>query len=332
MTVRLQSLSMQAPDDLTGLRQAIGHGLAPAALAAVFVKTEGNGLDNDWSRPLAVTALRSLLGADAAATIVVSGGCEGFITPHMVLVAREDSGLRFGRVDSRALAAHEIGTAAQVEATALAIAQACEQAGIAADEVGYAHVVAPWIEPAMPITGPTVARDAHGSKPFSRAASALGAAVALDGVTPTDAVRALQQSDAAVHGSRCAVTAGGTGGRVRVMVFARTGSGQAAQRLACITLSDPLCADQARALLPPGHRPVAVLLKGDPPNTGRLRGERVVLGSDSDVHAFRHYRAAMSGVLGAALGTTRLFIGGGAEHQCPPGGALLTLVSEPESL
>jgi cyanuric acid amidohydrolase len=322
---------MDAPDDLTGLREAIGRGMSPSDLAAVFVKTEGNGLDNDWSRPLAVSALRGLLGESAAATIVVSGGCEGFITPHMVLAMRADDGLRFGRVDAPALAAHEIGTAAQVEATARAIAQACAQAGISADEVGYAHIVAPWIEASMPVTGPTVARDAHGSKPFSRAASALGAAVALDGLVPTEAVRALREHDGAVHGSRCAVTAGGTGGRVRVMVFARTGSGQRAQRLACSVLRDPLCADQARALLPAGHRPVAVLLKGDPPGAGRLRGERVVLGNDSDIHAFRHYRAAMSGVLGAALGTTRLFIGGGAEHQCPPGGALLTLVSEPET-
>jgi len=330
--VRLRSLMMQAPDDLSGLCEAIGHGLAPADLAAVFVKTEGNGLDNDWSRPLAVGALRGLLGTDAGPTIVVSGGCEGFITPHMVVVARDDSGLPFGRADSPALAAHEIGTAVQVRATAGAIERACEQAGIGADAVGYAHVVAPWIEPAMPAGGTVVAQGAHRSKPFSRAASALGVAVALDGLSPSEALRALHQGDAAVHGSRCAVTAGATGGRVRVMVFARTGSGSAAQRLDCISLPDPLCGDRARALLPSGHRPVAVLLKGDPPSTGRLRGERVVLGQDSDVHAFRHYRAAMSGVLGAALGTTRLFIGGGAEHQCPPGGALLTVVSEPESL
>lgn len=358
--VRLFSVPMAAPDDMSGLSAAMRRGLAAARIAAVFVKTEGNGLDNDWSRPLAARALRAVLGdrgpaapgdatsAIAEPVIVISGGCEGFITPHMVVVTESAGGLRFGLASSRPLEAHEIGTAAQIEATALAVRQACEQARIEAADVGYAHVVAPWIEPSMPVGSPTVARDAHGSKPYSRGASALGAAVALDGLAFPAAMDALSQHDATVHGSRCAVTAGATGGVVRVMVFANPAgdAGQAGdadpardqagalaaaggQRLGCIVLDDPLRANRALALLPPGHRPVAVLLKGDPPAGGRLRGERLVLAQDSDIHAFRHYRAAMSGVLGAALGSTRLFIGGGAEHQCPPGGALLTLISEP---
>ncbi|MGE0314192.1 MAG: ring-opening amidohydrolase [Lautropia sp.] len=342
-SVQVRTLPMQGPEDVTGLAAAFAGGLDAAALLALFVKTEGNGLDNDWSRPLAVRAVLDLLaaqparGASSAATpmIVVSGGCEGFLTPHMIVVSRGHGGLRCATAESRPLGAHEIGTASQIEATAAAFRSACR--ALEAGDIGYAHAVAPWIDDSLPAAGPRVAEDAHASKPFTRAATALGAAVALDGLPMAAAIEALGARDAAVHGLRCGVTAGATGGRVRVLVLANGDAADArardtpfgAQRVACVALRDPLDLASVQASVPAGRRALGVFFKGDPPPTDRVRGERVVLGRDSDLHAFRHYRAAMSGVLGAGLGTTRLFVGGGAEHQCPAGGALLSVVTEP---
>jgi cyanuric acid amidohydrolase len=340
--VRFDAFPMDAPDDVRALR-ALLDADPSAPVVAVFAKTEGNGLDNDWSRPLAVRALREAIAgrrADADApepVIVVSGGCEGFIAPHGVLVRGRRSGVRCGVARSAPLAAEAIGRAGHVRAAAETVRAACRAAGLAPNEVRYAHLLTPWVEPGLAAAAPPVAGDAHGSKPFSRAAGALGAAVALDGLAPARALQALETCDAGIHGSRCAVTAGATAGRIGVLVFGDAdgdadGDGdagaEAPQRVAATRLDDPLDAAAAARLVPAGARVAAAFYKGDPPPDGRLRGERLVMAHDSDVHAFRHYRAAMSGVLGAALGTTRLFVGGGCEHQCPAGGGLLAVVTE----
>jgi cyanuric acid amidohydrolase len=387
--VEFLSLPMSAPDDVSGLHARLAQDVDPRDIVAVFVKTEGNGLDNDWSRPLAIRALADLLGpagggtADDPPIWVVSGGCEGFTTPHMlVVVHRRPAGGRGLAADapllvasyarSRALSASELGTAAQVDACADALRQACERLGLAPADVIYAHAVAPWYdERLVPGEGTPLATDAHASKPFTRSACALGAAVALDGVPRRTALRALASADRSVFGSRCAVTAGPTGGVVQVLVFghlpaarvpaARRGAspGRSSQAIRCVTMTDALDGDAIRRCAGPAadraanvaastardpsfraragdadarHRalPVAVLCKADPPPAGRLRGERLALGNDSDIHAFRHYRAAMSGLLAAATGGTRSFIGGGAEHQCPHGGVLLAMVIDEE--
>jgi cyanuric acid amidohydrolase len=373
--VEFLSLPMSAPDDLSALQARLARDVDPRDIVAVFVKTEGNGLDNDWSRPLAIRALGDLLGAGAAdepPIWVVSGGCEGFTTPHMLVVVHR-AAPRGGRgraadgpvlvasyARSRPLAASELGTGAQVDACADALRQACERLGLPPADVVYAHAVAPWFDERLaPGAGTPLANDAHASKPFTRAACALGAAVALDGVPRRAALRALATADRSVHGSRCAVTAGPTGGVVQVLVFghlpadrvpaARRGAapGRPSQTIRCMTMTDALDADAVRRCAAPaagavramqdpaaepvrGAPPVAVLCKADPPPAGRLRGERVALGNDSDIHAFRHYRAAMSGLLAAVTGGTRSFIGGGAEHQCPHGGVLLAMVIDEE--
>lgn len=334
-TVRFDAFPMDAPDDGRALRAQLAA--RPGAdVVAAFAKTEGNGLDNDWSRPLAVRTLRDAF-ADAGLgepLAIVSGGCEGFLTPHGLLVREFAGGVRGALVWSEPLPAHELGRAPQLEATAAALRQACAAGGLAPDAVRYAHVIAPWIEADRLGDAASVATDPHGSKPFTRAACALGAAVALDALPVDRGHAALARRDATVFGTRCAVTAGATGHRVGVLVFGDAPPSddphRAGQRIVRAVFDDPLAAADAHRLVPPGHRVVAAFWKGDPPPGGRLRGERIVLDHDSDVHAFRHYRAAMSGVLGAALRTTRLFIGCGAEHQCPAGGGLLAVVTEPD--
>jgi cyanuric acid amidohydrolase len=351
-TVSFVSLPMDAPDDMAAVRKHLAAGLPASDILAVFIKTEGNGLDNDWSRPLALRALREVPGwpLDQEPMVVVSGGCEGFTTPHLLLVVRAPGRLVACHAVSPPLDTSEIGTPVQIEATAQAVRQACQAGGLEPGSAAYAHVVAPWLDAHVPRgDGTPVADGAHASKPWSRGASALGAAVVLDGLDADLAARALAGRQASVHGTRCAVTAGATGGRVQVLVLADRSSGSAVQergstrhtrpgtagpsatgqRLRCHVLRDPLDLPPSRGAA--DAPPVAVLFKGDPPPDGRLRGERLVLLGDSDLHAFRHHRAAMSGLLAAHCGSTRLFIGGGAEHQCPPGGGLLLVVDQEDA-
>jgi len=70
----------------------------------------------------------------------------------------------------------------------------------------------------------------------------------------------------------------------------------------------------------------AVIVKGEMP--AMLRGTRPAALDDSDIHPNRHFRAALSGMLGGLLGDARIFLSGGAEHQAPPGGVLLAIIAE----
>ena len=67
------------------------------AVVAVFGKTEGNGLVNDFSRGFATRALQDALRAhreDGDADepcIVMSGGTEGALAPHFLVFEARDS-------------------------------------------------------------------------------------------------------------------------------------------------------------------------------------------------------------------------------------------------
>src|SRR5476651_186046 len=93
---KVNRVSAAAPDDVSGIEAAIAAGrIAPAGVIAVLAKTEGNGLVNDFSRGLATTHLKLLfhrhLPADAAERIclVMSGGTEGAMAPHWIVLERE---------------------------------------------------------------------------------------------------------------------------------------------------------------------------------------------------------------------------------------------------
>src|SRR5712691_12060932 len=96
--VELFVCPMATPADTTGLQRLADEGkIKPSSLVALVGKTEGTGFHDDWGRVLADIALRGwtagFLGipveqvADRV-TFVLSGGCPGVITPHIVAVTR----------------------------------------------------------------------------------------------------------------------------------------------------------------------------------------------------------------------------------------------------
>jgi cyanuric acid amidohydrolase len=74
-------------------------------------------------------------------------------------------------------------------------------------------------------------------------------------------------------------------------------------------------------------RIAAVLAKAEPPHGGTIRGARHIMRDDSDINATRHARALVGGVLAGAIGDTRLFVSGGAEHQGPDGGGPVAVIA-----
>ena len=84
------------------------------------------------------------------------------------------------------------------------------------------------------------------------------------------------------------------------------------------------CVERARG--PRGtNEIVAAIVKADP--AASVRGRRTTMLSDSDIHATRHARAAVGGVVAAAVGDCRVYVSGGAEHQGPDGGGPVCVIS-----
>src|SRR6202022_339947 len=115
-TAKVHRVSANAPDDVTGSEAAIAAGrIDPAGIVAIFGKTEGNGLVNDFSRGFATLALGLMLerylpvARAKQGCRVMAGGTEGAMAPHFVVFERGDGeagtgpSLALGRAHTEAL-------------------------------------------------------------------------------------------------------------------------------------------------------------------------------------------------------------------------------------
>ena len=100
MAIEVAKVELKSVQDASGLETCIRKGQFTAdQVIAVIGKTEGNGGVNDFTRILADQAFRRVLmknGRSGEAEIadipmVWSGGCDGVITPHATIFARNGS-------------------------------------------------------------------------------------------------------------------------------------------------------------------------------------------------------------------------------------------------
>ncbi len=158
---RVLRLATAGPSDTAPLAYAIDRGeVDPATIVAIVGKTEGNGCVNDFTRGYATLALKLLLverlkcpmaEVEARVAIVMSGGTEGGLSPHLLVFCREPTTaaasrprLAIGVGLTRPFKPEEIGRAAQIAATAEAVAAAMEDAGIAsAVDVHFVQIKCP---------------------------------------------------------------------------------------------------------------------------------------------------------------------------------------------
>lgn len=349
------NLPMDSPEDVSALERLFETGeLAPDEVLCLLVKTEGNGLDNDFSRTLATRALAELFRRRAGwsgedlldrVTLLASGGVEGVLSPHMLVFARRGkpqaaasgSGkprLAIGRALTRRFKAAEVATKAQAEATRKATLAAIRDAGLSGpEEVVYVQVKGAIPDGAAALALPGV-RSPHQLKPAMRAASAAGVGRALGDVGDADWDG--DPADAAGSAcARCCVTASTDRQVSEVVVFGMSDRWQGDTAVAHTVMADMLDTPAVAAVLAglglPANpqldatarkRLIGAVLKGDPPSDGRLRGTRHVMWRDSDVHAVRHFRAAMGAILAGLTGETKFYISAGAERQGAPGTSL----------
>jgi cyanuric acid amidohydrolase len=363
MKALVHRLPAAAPQDVSALHAAIDAGtIDPARIVAVLGKTEGNGCVNDFTRGYATAALKQAIAerlSESAAQIeqrvafVMSGGTEGGLSPHWIVFEVRDApspkpgagkALAIGVAFTPAFLPEDVGRQAQVSATADAVRRAMADARIAAPkDVHYVQVKCPLLTKARiaeaAARGKSVAtHDTYVSMGYSRGASALGVAQALgeidtvgdaaictdlslySGVASTSAGIELMENQVMVLGNSAAWSSElviGHGVMTDAIDVAAAGSALAAVGLAPRAQLD----DAQRA------RIAAVLCKAEPSQTGLIRGRRHIMLDDSDIHASRHARALVGGVLAGLFGDTQLFVSGGAEHQGPDGGGPIAVIA-----
>src|SRR3977135_170362 len=97
MAIEVAKVELKTVQDARGLEELISSGRFGAdEVIAVIGKTEGNGGVNDFTRILADQAFRRVLlkhgkrseAEIASIPMVWSGGCDGVITPHATVFAR----------------------------------------------------------------------------------------------------------------------------------------------------------------------------------------------------------------------------------------------------
>ncbi|WP_291296230.1 ring-opening amidohydrolase [Elioraea sp.] len=331
-------LDMPDPADAGALAAALSTGVLRAdAVRAVLIKTPGNGLTNDFSRDLAARSVAAVLRAHGAVLpmILPSGGVEGIAVPHMLLLGREegdvaspDRRLALGFARGEALAGSAIGTAVMAEAVAATVAAAMRDARLAGGDVALAIVKAPLPTPS------DFGGDHAALKARARGAAALGVMAALGELDAARLATVAICNDASLFSSRALVAAGTDVMAPEVLVLGM-GMGWGGDLVAAsAALDDMLDARGFRAVLArsglsqlpdDGARVAALLVKGAMP--AQLRGTRPAAHDDDDIHPNRHWRAAMSGVIGALTGDLRPFLSGGGEHQGPPGGVTVAVIA-----
>lgn len=365
MRASVHRFTLRDPSDVSQLAAAIDAGQINAAHIVAFIgKTEGNGLVNDFTRGYLVQSL-SLLLADRLGThlekiaqsvvFVFSGGTEGVLSPHYTVFCVDPSAvstapvgkrLAIGRALTRIPRPEEIGTRAQVALVADAVTRAMAEARITdPSDVHFVQVKGGCVtaEGARDARtrGVTLASaDPNRSMTLSRVAGAFGVMQALGECDAAQIDESLFLARPDIWSGRASVSSGIEVTMNEVVVFGNAEGWHSDFIIAHHTMADALdingvyacldelgidCRGDSRA--PALGRIACALVKCEPDASGMVRGHRHTMWQDGDIHAQRHIRGALGGLVAGVLGDTRIFVSGGAEHQGPPGGGLVALIA-----
>ena len=330
MKTSVHRFGMRDPSDVSELAAAIRAGtIDPARIVAVLGKTEGNGLVNDFTRGYLIQSLKQLLGQHGDKPVYVfSGGTEGVLSPHYAVFSVEDSSdkgdgsLAIGCSLTRDLRPEEIGTATQVQLVADAVAKAMKDAKLSREEVSFVQVKAP-------------GGNSNHTMALARVAGAFGVGVALG------EIRDFEESDffkkLEKQSPRASVSSGIEIAMCEVMVLGNSAAWSGPLRIASRPMADAMDLDAVLGVLADLgiernakglSRVRAVMVKGEPDVSGKVRGHRHTMLTDGDMNPQRHIRGALGGLVGGVFGDGRIFVSGGAEHQGPAGGGLIAAIAE----
>jgi cyanuric acid amidohydrolase len=362
---------MASPSDTSGLQRLADEGkVKPGTLVALVGKTEGTGAHDDWGRVWADVVLREwtarLLGipVDEVAKhviFVLSGGCPGVITPHIVAVTREwvevpDAGaggekrLVVGRAGSDPMPPEEVGRMGQIRKVAEATHRAMADAGLTdPHDVHLVMVKVPGLTTASikdaegrgkTVVSHDLTFGPEGAGVYANDAAALGVAMALGEVKESALSDDVVRRDWNLYSEVAMTSSGGEKRHGEVVVFGNSSTSRSALRIGHAVTRDFIDAEGVRnALRIAGihfsgglpdegdlSRLVHVFAKSVIPGSDQIRGQRITLLDDTDAYQIGK---ALGGMLVASVtGRTTNYVSGGERnsHQGPPGGNIVAAV------
>ncbi|HEY8855539.1 MAG TPA: ring-opening amidohydrolase [Candidatus Dormibacteraeota bacterium] len=370
--------SMASPSDTSGLQELAGSGkIKPETLVALVGKTEGTGQHDDWGRVWADVALREwtakFLGiqvADVAQRVmfVLSGGCPGVITPHIVAITRElievpdksgkageEKALVVGRAGSDAIAPEEVGRMGQIRKVAEATKQAMKDAGLTdPKDIHLVMVKVPGLTTAsiknaesrgQSVVSHDLTFGPEGAGVYANDAAALGVALALGEVPESKLSDEVVRRDWDLYSEVAMTSSGGEKRHGEVVLFGNSTHSRSSLRIGHAVTKDFIDAEGVRnALRTAGitftgglpdesdlSRLVHVFAKSVIPGSDQIRGQRITLLDDVDAYQIGK---ALGGMLIASVtGRTTNYVSGGERnsHQGPPGGNIVAAVVRTET-
>ncbi len=276
--------------------------------------------------------------------MVWSGGCDGIITPHATVFARDDktgpadkSRLVIGIAMSPTIQPEDIGRPAMVEKVAEGVRAAMKDAGISdPKDVHYVQTKTPLLTidtiQDAERRGHTVFCDVHESMGVSNGTTGLGIAVALGEISMPKAEDICRNLD--LYSSVASCSSGVELDCAQIVLFGNKAGAGGRYRIGHSVMKDALDIDgiydsirDAGLDLPErarasdlGGKLVNCFMKCEADKRGTLRGRRQIMLDDSDVHHHRHSKAAVGGVAATAIGDPAVFVSVDAMHQGPHGG------------
>ncbi|MDQ6722156.1 MAG: ring-opening amidohydrolase [Candidatus Dormibacteraeota bacterium] len=284
--VELFICPMATPADTAGLQALVDSGkVKPDTLVALVGKTEGTGAHDDWGRVWADVALREwtsrFLGipvTEVATQVifVLSGGCPGVITPHIVAVTRElvevpddstgagqnkepDKRLVVGRAGSEAMPPEEVGRMGQIRKVAEATRKAMDDAGLTNPrDVHLVMVKVPGLTTASikdaESRGKTVVSHdltfgPEGAGAYANDAAALGVAMALGEVPESALSDEVVRRDWDLYSEVAMTSSGGEKRHGEVVLFGNSSASQSAVRIGHAVTKDFIDAEGVRNAL-----------------------------------------------------------------------------------
>jgi len=361
MAIHVTKIIIKSVQDASELEDVILNSQFSAdEVIAVIGKTEGNGGVNDFTRILSDQAFRKVLrrlgSRDDEAIqnipMVWSGGCDGVITPHATVFAKNNQSgsmdkdrLTIGTAISGIIYPEDIGRLAMVKTVADGVRKAMLAAGIDnPKDVHYVQTKTPLLTMDSvrdaESRGKTLACEIHDSMGISNGTTALGIAVALEEIampTEEDICKNLN-----LYSSVASCSSGVELDAAQIIILGNKKGAGGKFRIGHSIMKDALDIDGIyRSITDAGlklpDRPRASDLNGklincfikcEADKSGILRGRRQIMLDDSDVHHHRHSKAAVGGVAAAAIGDPAVFVSVDAMHQGPPGGGPVIAIVE----
>jgi barbiturase len=353
MAIEVAKVELKNVQDASGVVACIRNEQFKAdEVIAVIGKTEGNGGVNDFTRILADQAFRAALKKLGTRTeeeiakipMVWSGGCDGVITPHATIFARNartgpanKSRLVIGTAMSAEIFPEDIGRPAMVEKVAAGVRAAMLDAGIDDPaDVHYVQTKTPLLTVDTVLEaqarGRDVACEVHDSMGVSNGTTGLGVAVGLGEIKMPEAEEICCNLDLYSSVASCSSGVELTQGQIVLLGNKNCAGGR--YRIGHAVMKDALDVDgiyesirNAGLELPARPRAedlngrlVNCFMKCEADRTGKLRGRRQIMLDDSDVPWHRHAKAAVGGVAAMAIGDPAVFVSVDAMHQGPQGG------------